>query len=485
MTPPRAADSSLWARLESFDLDGTASFSFTQRLARENNWTQSFAQRVVLEYKRFVFLAATCEHPVTPSDEVDQAWHLHLLYTRSYWDGLCGQVLGFPLHHGPTQGGAAEGKKFGDWYSRTLQAYQAAFTTAPPADIWPAAAVRFGEAPHFRRINLRRHWLLPRPGWPFRINSRLGLALLATLLLVSCTARLPLNPLNWYGTDFLILFWTLGVVLLTLAFWLRSQASGPADEFQGQPLSVYEVARLANNGRRVADGALAALVYEGKLELVGHQKIQRTAAPPPTDPYERSVWNLVTDSGWSDLEAVRQQASRPVIQSLQELDSSLMHKGLLLPPQRRQQLNRLPFFTALALGAFGLAKVCVGVMRHRPVGYLLISLLLLAAVAGLSLYHYSSWKTRRGARVLRLAEEEVRADHYRSALSGRMVALSVSLFGLSELSKLGLESMATMFRPPNDSGTGMSSDGSSSSSDSGSSGDSGCGSSGCGGCGGD
>ncbi len=41
------------------------------------------------EYRRFAFLAATAGHPVTPSDAVDQAWHLHLTYSRDYWDRFC------------------------------------------------------------------------------------------------------------------------------------------------------------------------------------------------------------------------------------------------------------------------------------------------------------------------------------------------------------------------------------------------------------
>lgn len=152
---PLAAQSALGARLEALDLDGAAALPFSRRLARDNGWPPVFARRVVLEYKKFVHLAATCSHPVTPSDEVDRAWHLHLVYTRSYWNELCGGILGFQLHHGPTQGGAAEGQKFGDWYTRTLVSYQAAFGAAPPPDIWPPAAKRFGEAPHYRRVNLR------------------------------------------------------------------------------------------------------------------------------------------------------------------------------------------------------------------------------------------------------------------------------------------------------------------------------------------
>ena len=67
---------------------------------------------MISEYRRFVFLALAAGHPVTPSDQVDQAWHLHLLYTNSYWNRFCGETLGRRLHHGPTQGGASERDKF-------------------------------------------------------------------------------------------------------------------------------------------------------------------------------------------------------------------------------------------------------------------------------------------------------------------------------------------------------------------------------------
>ena len=118
LASPHTAPSELWAKLEALDLDGGAALTVSKRLARDNGWTSAFAQRVVLEYKRFVYLAATCGHPVTPSDEVDQAWHLHLVYTRSYCDELCGQVLGFALHHGPRLsqwlgGGAVRGYFWG------------------------------------------------------------------------------------------------------------------------------------------------------------------------------------------------------------------------------------------------------------------------------------------------------------------------------------------------------------------------------------
>ena len=156
----------LLARIESYSPDDPGSeFPFTARLARDNGWDRDFAEGVVREYKRFAFLTMAAGHPVTPSDEVDQAWHLHLIYTRSYWDDFCGGVLGRPLHHGPTKGGGAEQGKYIDWYERTLESYRRLFGEEPPERYWPRTRRRFGEDIRYRRVNTARHWVLRKPRW--------------------------------------------------------------------------------------------------------------------------------------------------------------------------------------------------------------------------------------------------------------------------------------------------------------------------------
>lgn len=170
-----------WRKLAAFDVDdpGDGSpppeFTFAMRLADENGWPLAYAGRVVDEYKRFVFLATFAGHPVTPSDQVDQAWHLHLTYTRSYWTRMCDQVLERRLHHDPTRGGAAESIKFDTWYARTLESYTRMFGSPPPADIWPAPLVRFDPTRRWRRVDVSRFWLLRRRTW-IRRGAGLGLA---------------------------------------------------------------------------------------------------------------------------------------------------------------------------------------------------------------------------------------------------------------------------------------------------------------------
>ncbi|MEL6218435.1 MAG: hypothetical protein AAFR79_08205, partial [Pseudomonadota bacterium] len=72
-------DQELWNRISSVEFDlPEALLDFTARLARENGWSRNFADRAIQEYRRFAYIAVMAPHEVTPSDEVDQVWHLHL-----------------------------------------------------------------------------------------------------------------------------------------------------------------------------------------------------------------------------------------------------------------------------------------------------------------------------------------------------------------------------------------------------------------------
>src|SRR3990170_1030890 len=175
----REPDHPVWRALQSYEIGPPdAALTFPARLARENRWSADLAARVIEEYKRFCFLAVTAGHEVTPSDAVDQAWHLHLTYSRDYWQRFCPDVLGRELHHGPTAGGNAEQARYFEQYARTLQSYEAAFGPAPE-DIWPDARTRFGRYPSAVRV---------RPGDVIFLNDRttiLGGAALAAALLAA------------------------------------------------------------------------------------------------------------------------------------------------------------------------------------------------------------------------------------------------------------------------------------------------------------
>ena len=139
-----------------------ADLSFKQRLAHENGWDLARAEMAFQEYKRFAYLCAHSDTPCTPSVEVDQVWHLHMTYTHDYWGRFCPGVLGYELHHGPTEGGASEDEKHLEQYVHTLAYYEKVYGRPPPSDIWPSPKVRFSSFPHLRWVNLTEHSLTPK-----------------------------------------------------------------------------------------------------------------------------------------------------------------------------------------------------------------------------------------------------------------------------------------------------------------------------------
>jgi hypothetical protein len=152
----------LWLKIKGFELDDReASLSFSDRLARENGWTMEYSLRAIEEYKKFIFLLVIAQHPLTPSDQVDQVWHLHLLYTESYWVDFCEHTLGRKIHHGPTKGGETEKLKYTDWYQKTKEVYRSMFNYNPPKDIWPSSENRFSDL-HFQRVNINQNWIIKK-----------------------------------------------------------------------------------------------------------------------------------------------------------------------------------------------------------------------------------------------------------------------------------------------------------------------------------
>ena len=138
-----------------------AVIAFEDKLIAETGWTRRRAGRAVAEYRRYLLLATLDSKGVSPSPDVDRVWHLHLLYTRDYWDHWCPNVLGFDLHHSPATGTNENRAGLEDAYARTLAAYRTAFGQDPPPDLWPAKPL----AAKSLIIDPARVVVLPRLVW--------------------------------------------------------------------------------------------------------------------------------------------------------------------------------------------------------------------------------------------------------------------------------------------------------------------------------
>lgn len=156
-------DQVLWDKIKFFTVDeGTPELGFIGRLSRDNNWSIAFSEQVYTEYLKFIYLMAVSDQHCTPSDEVDQVWHLHLCYSQSYWTDLCENLIGKKLHHGPTRGGSKESRRYQQQYEYTVKLLNQEFGKSRDENIWPQTAKRFKHADAFIRVNNASHFIVKK-----------------------------------------------------------------------------------------------------------------------------------------------------------------------------------------------------------------------------------------------------------------------------------------------------------------------------------
>ncbi|MEB3334698.1 MAG: TIGR04222 domain-containing membrane protein, partial [Cyanobacteriota bacterium] len=385
----RLSQSELFARLQAWCLDPPgARLTFSQRLIRETGWTEAFAERVISDYRRFLYLAVVADHPVCPSDAIDQAWHLHLLDTRAYWEEFCPQVLGRPLHHCPSKGLEGEARALREGYRRTLASYEASFGEVPPADLWPSAEQRFGEGPRWRRVDAAHCWILPRLLAPrdggqhplaalgaWR-RSRLGLfTLLAALALglSGCGANALTHPFSLNGPQFLLWYGVVTAASLALVKMLHrnlgSNAPAPPADARLSPL---EQAFLAGGKGHAVRTALVALLQAGDVNVANGLASLQPKPFRKREALEEAMARALQGGprnaqAW--LREIRKQQPlfTPFEQRLREL-------GLLNPPGK-VALDQ--WGGALVIGTvwlLGVARLIQGLHAHKPVGFLIVSL---------------------------------------------------------------------------------------------------------------
>jgi uncharacterized protein (TIGR04222 family) len=458
----------------SFDPPGTA-FSFSQRLARENGWSLGFSARVVAEYKRFLLLAVAAGHPVTPSEHVDQAWHLHLVYTHSYWDVLCRDVLGTKLHHGPTDGGLCAKAIFTGQYERTCASYQRLFGQAPPRDIWPPATQRFGSDLDWRRVNTQVHWVVPRPrlGAGAVGAARFAAALVAGLVLSGCYVTAPWNLHGGPSLGFFVALWGAGLVLSAL----YGRAPAPDQATDAPEPDVYELAYLAGGRLRAVQAAVASLVDVGSVELEGTPPRLRFLAELPghVHPLEAAV-----------IAAARIGCTLRVIErecgyQLRALEARMVENGLVSGPSHFDPYCR---YAAPLWGGF---KIGLGLSEGYPVGWLMVltgvSLIvavltkksLVVSAQGSALLAYRQAQ-HRALETGRAGEESV--DGF-GAMTWAVALFGANVLGQWDFADLG-GSLAGLALPKSSSDGGGGDGGCGG----GGCGGGGCGGCGCGGCGG-
>lgn len=438
----------LYKRIQAFALDRPDSqLSFSQRLAKDNGWSLGYTQRAIEEYKKFIFLAVAAGHPVTPSDQIDQVWHLHLTYTRLYWQEFCPKILQTTLHHEPTRGGSSEQLKFGSWYSKTLESYEQFFGHIPPIDIWPKPKDRFGRDLHFIRINTQQSWVLSKPNLTIFLKPQLRkigiftFLVFLSLMITSCQiiSQIP-NPINFTGSEFLTFYIFLVVMGIALAAWLRFSLCLVSGNINQQPdLNTYEIAFLAGGNHRLIMAAITSLVKQGYVEVLKEGKLVVTGKIDAiADPVEKAVAQdiLGTDG------AIKQvfQNSTGMKDSIR---SRLEQLGLFLSDAQAFKAQIYPSLIVVILLGIGLCKMAVGISRDKPVGLLLICIFGLLVLGAGFFVKPQRQRSRYGEIIFN--DLTNRLQHLKTANSSDSeLVLAVALFGATVL--MGDTALADLYQ---------------------------------------
>jgi hypothetical protein len=437
----------LWERIERFQTDEPGhQLPFSLKLAQEHGWSAHFAQRAIFEYKRFVYLCCVLPCGASPPPVVDAVWHLHLTYTRSYWLDFCPNCLGQDLHHTPSAGGLAEGQRHRDWYSETLAAYEQVFDQPPPPDIWPSPKAATAPISPDRMPGPRISILLVLSG---------GLAMLPVYFLPGPAF------LCCFG---LFLIWC-GIVR---GIHYRKCSSILAGElFQNGSLLLPELAFISGNKQRIRQLVIADGISKNifRQQLLGWE-IDQTLLQRER-PFYADWFAGIDKINEADL--------------LKRIDlEAEKYAAPLRPLESWLKRNGFPWSVVIVPALLGAARIFQGLANQRPVGLLVMELIIFALIMGAMpvepRFHSRMAKAMKSETVL--AGELIGAGVAGSVVLDGMRALAAR----PEFQTLSPTLLADWAEPrfPTHAGGAGSSCGSSCSSSS-------CGSScggGCGGCGG-
>ena len=478
-------DPKLLQRITDFPLSDTAAdITFASKLADDNGWTLGHAALVEQEYRRFLYLSQVAGHEVCPSDDVDQAWHLHLTQTHSYQE-FCLNVLGKFLHHRESKGGSQELHKHQKMYAATLASYRQILGSAPPPAAWPSVKQRFRLE---KSSPSEARWQLPfgfKPG----MAATIGLALLALAGAAFWVLvwHAPIFP-NMAGPSFLKLY-VCALIVVAAVFGLlwHGQTSGIT---QTRALDAFEAAWLCGGIQRVFATALASLVKRGLLDISWQGTMSRGARTQcrRTDavvdvgelhPVERICldampWKTVDTSTITTIARGKLELPADASDKLRTLQRRLENANLIFPQGQCSALLGTAALLLSALLTVAMARFIHGIGELRPVGFLAFAMLINTVMIALCL-RPAATTTAWGRKLvadLKLAHAPLKDTTDRTST---LFALGFAIFGVQSVSAdPRFDGFRRVVANPSDGGGG------------GCSGGGGCGGGGCGGggCGG-
>jgi uncharacterized membrane protein YgcG len=456
-------NSELWQKISSFNMDEMeGDYNFSVRLASENGWTKYMTEKAILEYKKFMYLAAISENKVSPSEIVDIVWHQHLIFTQSY-ELFCA-LLGRKIEHIPSTHNPAKESQFKQAMRNTQQLYRENFGNQPE-EIW-------NTKDPLQSLEVK----------PYKLHKTL-----ITLLVVIIMGAL-LYPMMIYlkptlitikSQKFLIGYiFLFGFLVIFLYLFNRIRFRGIISQLSSNSLinnlSADELIYLQRNSLAVViQYKIDKLIKEDKIAVLDKTSLSVKNNATSNIPEEQAILNTIKNGSSQFHLQMKSLVKKPIFSSIVISTNSILNKiGNSSKATNVYIFNLICF---LLFFNIGLSRLIIGLERGKPIIYISI---LLAIVLIIILFILVNFKKNyvKNSIVIHFRKkftfEKTNAEN---------TDWNYFLLGTMAISPLFLPTVTQYNRTNNTNSDGSTTTGTSCGSDGGSS----CGGGGCGGCGGD
>jgi hypothetical protein len=366
----------LWKKVLAHDFDRPlTSFGFSTRVARENFWTRNFTSKAIIEYKKFMYLAATSDMMVSPSPIIDKVWHEHLMFSKSYRE-FC-QVLGKDIQHVPSTHNREDFEKFRLAKERTQKLYTSVFGEQPE-DIWNNSSMYDSLSLPKANINLRTF-----------INY--GLLSFPVLMV---PAYFLLKPLYIHigNPGFVIGYLVISTIcLLLLNTWNESKLhdmlmnidpSSFVFDLDPMELKYMESQELAKS----INGRLNQMLVVGKVAIENKDKFYLIKNLQPANLEEWEVHQAFEKFGENATYAtmIRELEYAPIFNNIINCMDAL--KKYITKSKQFGTIFYTNFVTLGLLLLIGFTRLATGIMRDKPIMIILVLLMILLLISGAHLF---------------------------------------------------------------------------------------------------
>jgi uncharacterized protein (TIGR04222 family) len=300
-----------------------------------------------------------------------------------------------------------------------------------------------------------------------------------------------MNPFDLRGPEFLLFYFLFSLVVVITIIVLRNRA-----EYGGSPRidlgDPYLIAYLRGGEDEALRVAVISLLDRGMLVTDGHliRRADHVTGDMVSRPIERVVLGKFSVPGEAG-SILKDQNLKTALRSYQD---NLERAGLLPDAAARSARLKRLLLALTALGVVGVIKIQIGLSLERPVGFLVVMMIVTMIIAAAISFPRL---TARGKATLEditnlYSGLRTQVNSFGPGSASAELAMCAAVFGVAALAATPFAYAEDPFRPTTSSAScgasaGVSSCGSSdggnscgSSSDGGSS----CGGGGCGGCGG-